>query len=237
MCGIVAYVGESSCRDFIVEGLERLEYRGYDSAGFVCLNSKHGHLDFVKEVGCIANLKSALDGASFEGAIGMGHTRWATHGEPSIENAHPHFDCRKSVAVVHNGIVEDHSSLRKELTAAGHDFYSMTDTEVMAHLLEVALSKDNNLNQAAIQLASRLDGAFACVFILEKYPDTLLLMRRRSPLVIGVGKDEMFVASDYLAFSDRTQDVVFMPENSFGLVKRGSIELFGFDGSPLEVKK
>lgn len=236
MCGIVAYVGHGRCKDVVLTGLTRLEYRGYDSAGFVCINDKHKHLSFVKKAGSVADLKEAINTLQHDGSIGMGHSRWATHGVVDENNAHPHFSCDKSIALVHNGIVESYAQIREQLILSGHEFYSSTDTEVVVHLLESLLNFHNDLKSAMLDLVDQLHGAYAFVFLLEKYPDQLIIVRRRSPLVVGVGKNEMFVASDVIAFWDKTDDVFFVPEDSFAIVKKNSIECFDFHGKPIQVK-
>lgn len=233
MCGIVAYVGTNKCKDFILEGLSRLEYRGYDSAGFVCIDEHHKHLSFAKEVGRVAALRSTLDTLGYDGTVGMGHTRWATHGTAEKHNAHPHFDCQKSIAVVHNGIIEGYSSIRDRLIAEGHSFYSATDTEVAAHLLGEAVAFHKTLQAALISLVNQLQGAYAFVFIMEQYPDQLVVIRRRSPLVIGIGDNEMFVASDPLVCAERTNKMLFMPDDSFAIVKKDHIDLYDFTGKAL----
>jgi glucosamine--fructose-6-phosphate aminotransferase (isomerizing) len=236
MCGIFGYVGKGHCRDFILEGLSRLEYRGYDSAGFVCIDREHGHLNYVKEVGRISVLKRSLEKLQYDGVIGLGHTRWATHGVTNQQNSHPHFNCQKTIAVVHNGIIEGYEKLRKQLSSQGHEFYSSTDTEVIVHVLSMLLDQGKPLPQALVQLAGKLQGAYACVFLLEKHPDKLVVMRRRSPLAIGVGDGEMFVGSDYLAFSDKTKNVLFMPEESFAILTKSEMDLYDFRGASLPIK-
>lgn len=236
MCGIVAYVGNRPCRQTVLEGLSRLEYRGYDSAGFVCIDTKHNHFSFHKEAGGIAPVQRLLETAKFDGFVGMGHTRWATHGVVDLRNAHPHFNCNKSVAVVHNGIVEDHETLREELVSKGHDLSSTTDTETVAHLLGDLVIEHGDLKSAVLSLVKRIKGAYSFVFLLEQFPDKLLLVRHRSPLVVGIGEQEAFAASDFMAFSDKTRNVIFMPDDSFAFLSKDAIEVFAFDGKPLQVQ-
>ncbi len=235
MCGIVAYVGQGQCKKNILDGLSRLEYRGYDSAGFVCINNKHKHLSFVKKVGSVSELKEAINSTQHNGSIGMGHSRWATHGIVDEANAHPHFNCDKSIAVVHNGIVESYTQIRERLIQSGHDFYSSTDTEVVAHLLGSLLKFHKDLKNALLDLVKQLQGAYAFVFLLEKYPDQLIVVRRRSPLVVGIGSNEKFIASDIIAFWDKTDTVFFVPENSFAIIKKDSIQAYDFFGKLLSV--
>ncbi len=235
MCGIVAYIGGGLCRNFILEGLTRLEYRGYDSAGFVCLDSKKNRLSFAKEAGGVSQLKRLAEKISFDGNSGIGHTRWATHGVVCEVNTHPHFNCEKTIAVVHNGIVERYEETKDELISRGHNLESTTDTEVVVHFFSELVKKEKDLKIAVQKLTQHFQGAFALIFILQDYPDQLILVRRRSPLAIGVGQGEMFVASDFLAFSDRTDSVIFMPDECFAFVKKDSLEFFDFDGRKIFV--
>ncbi len=232
MCGIVAYVGEKPCRQYIFDGLTRLEYRGYDSAGFVCIDSRHNHFSYHKEASNVDIVKKMAQAVTFDGNIGLGHTRWATHGVVDQRNAHPHFNCRKSIAVVHNGIIEGFEALREQLIQDGHDFYSSTDTEVAVHLFSSLLTAQKSIKAAVLALTKKLHGAYSLVFLLEDYPEQLIILRHKSPIVIGIGDNEMFVASDFLAFSDKTKQVVFLPEKSFAIVKKDSIEMFDFTGNP-----
>jgi glucosamine--fructose-6-phosphate aminotransferase (isomerizing) len=236
MCGIVAYVGNKPCRSFVIEGLSRLEYRGYDSAGIVCIDNKTNHLISCKEVGGVCILEKMSKEAGFDGCVGMGHTRWATHGVVDQKNAHPHFNCKKNIAVVHNGIIEEHDELRQKLEKEGHVFSSATDTEIAAHLLGKYINEYKDLRLAAAQLAISIKGAFALVFVLENYPNQILVFRHRSPMVLGVGEGENFVASDLLAFSDKTNKIIFLPDECFALVKKDSIELFDFNNQPIQIQ-
>lgn len=234
MCGIVAYVGNGRCRQFILDGLARLEYRGYDSAGLVCIDQQHGHFSYHKEAGGTSPVKRLSQTVHFDGPVGVGHTRWATHGVVDESNAHPHFNCDKSLAVVHNGIIEHHEALKERLLSEGHAFTSTTDTEVVAHLMSAQLTEcHEDVLQAALQVARVLHGAYGLIFLYEKMPDVLILMRRRAPLVIGIGEGEAYVASDLLAFSHKTGLVSFVPDESVALVKKDSIEYFSLTGKPL----
>jgi len=236
MCGIVGYVGKKHCKDFVLQGLSRLEYRGYDSAGFVCLSKSHNHLCFEKKVGKVSVLQKSLEQVSYDGFVGMGHSRWATHGVVNEQNAHPHFNCDKTIAIVHNGIVESFQDIKDKLIAQGHDFYSSTDTEVVAHFFSSLVSFHKTLKSAIVDLVNQLQGAYAFVILMEEYPDQLIVVRRKSPLSIGVGDGEMFVASDLLAFSDKTNKVLFMPDESFAIIKKDGIELFDFFGKTIVPK-
>jgi glucosamine--fructose-6-phosphate aminotransferase (isomerizing) len=233
MCGIAGYVGHRKCKNFIIEGLSRLEYRGYDSAGFVCIDEKNQHLSFVKEVGPVQRLKETLEKIGYDGTIGVGHTRWASHGPAEKANAHPQFDCQKTLAVVHNGILEGHLAIRKRLLQEGHFFDSITDTEVAAHLLGEAIAFHKSLRSAILSVITQLKGAYALVFLVEKEPNKLILIRHKSPLVIGVGDSEMFVGSDPVVFADQTNKVLFMPDNSYAIVSPNHIELYDFQNNPI----
>lgn len=234
MCSVVGYVGASYCRELILESLARLEYRGYDSAGFACLNPDNQRLMYAKSPGRLSQLKDVLKQAPIDGFLGIGHTRWSTHGPATHENAHPQFDCEKQVSIVHNGIIENHHALRKDLLTLGHVFHSDTDTEVVAHLFEDLLTTyHGQLKSSLVDLVGRLEGAYAFVAVVEGFPDTLILTRRRSPLCVGIGKGEMFVASDPLAFAGKTDKVVFLPDASFAFVQKDQIQLFDFAGNVL----
>lgn len=234
MCSVVGYIGNGFSRAFVMEGLSRLEYRGYDSAGFSCLNGDK-RLLYTKSEGKLANLVDKLAIAPIDGAVGIGHTRWSTHGLSSTQNAHPHFDCEKTLSIVHNGIIENYHELKQQLLQAGHAFHSETDTEVVAHLFEDYLASHKSFKSAVVDLVTHLEGAYAFITILQNYPDIMVLVRKRSPLCIGIGEGEMFVASDSLAFAGKTKKVLFMPDESFAFVYKDKIELFSFDGTPLAV--
>jgi len=235
MCGIVGYIGKNYSRNFVIDGLSRLEYRGYDSAGFACLNQTDNRLLYARAVGQLSNLVKKIEEHPIDGNVGIGHTRWSTHGVSSQENAHPQFDCEKTLSIIHNGIIENHHELRESLKVTGHVFHSDTDTEIIAHLFETLLVTHTNLKSAVIDLVNSLEGAYAFISILQDHPDTMLLVRRRSPLCIGIGEDEMFVASDLLAFVGKTKQVLFLPDQSFALVKKDMIELYDFSGAPLPI--
>jgi glucosamine--fructose-6-phosphate aminotransferase (isomerizing) len=233
MCGIVGYVGKDYSRDFIIEGLSRLEYRGYDSAGFVCINPSDNRLIYEKTVGQLGNLKKALIAHPIDGHLGVGHTRWATHGAISQENTHPQFDCQKTLSVVHNGIIENHHEIRQQLIESGHTFHSKTDSEIIAHLFEALLLSHKTFKAAIVDLVSKLEGAYALISIMQEQPDVMVVVRKRAPICIGIGDNEMFVASDILAFSDKTKKVLFLPDASFAIVRKNMLELYDFSGKPL----
>ena len=235
MCGIVGYIGKNYSRAFVMEGLSRLEYRGYDSAGFACLNPADNRFLYAKSPGRLPNLLRQFDQHPIDGHLGIGHTRWSTHGIPSQENAHPQFDCQKTISIVHNGIIENHHALRLQLQAAGHIFHSQTDTEVVAHLLESLLAAHQTFKGALTDLVSQIEGAYAFVVVLQDFPDQMVLVRKRSPMCIGIGDNEMFVASDPMAFAGKTKKVIFVPDESFAIVKKDMIELYDFTGKALQL--
>ncbi len=234
MCGIIAYTGKRQCKDTVLAGLSRLEYRGYDSAGFICIDAKTNRFSYHKEAGGIAPVKRLQEATTFNGLTGMGHTRWATHGIVDTTNAHPHLNCHKNIAVIHNGIIEGHDELREQLLARGHSILSATDTELAVHLFTDELDDANgDLKSAMVSFASKIRGAFAFIFLLEQFPDTIVVVRHRSPMVFGLGDQEAFVSSDLLAFADNINSVVFMPDDSFALVRPDSLELYSFSGKPI----
>lgn len=235
MCTVVGYIGKSLCRTYIFEGLARLEYRGYDSAGFACLEPATQKLLYTKASGQLSQLAERLQQNPIDGYLGIGHTRWSTHGNFSERNAHPHFDCSKTISVVHNGIIENHGELKKELLKAGHVFESDTDTEVISHLFESFLNEKDFSVQTVSEIVQALDGMYACVIMMQMFPDTLVALRRKSPLCIGIGDDEMFVASDVIAFAGRTDKVFFLPDESFAFVTRNGIKAYSFSGDEIPV--
>lgn len=233
MCSVVGYRGPRACRNMVLEGLSRLEYRGYDSSGFACITPE-GKLACIKTPGGIDQLKNKIESTAhsaqaLDGMIGIGHTRWSTHGVASESNAHPHFDCQKTVAVVHNGIIENFVALKEKLQLVGHHFLSQTDTEVVAHLFE-DLSKNSTPENAALALVSQLQGAYALLIMSQKFPDYLIAIRKSSPLCIGIGADQMFVGSDVFAFADKIDQVVFLPDESFALVSQTGYHVYNFFG-------
>ena len=231
MCGIVGYVGASTAVDVLVPALKRLEYRGYDSAGVATING-HG-LEICKALGKIANLEAQFTRTgSPAGTIGIAHTRWATHGRPCEENAHPHVDCHHHLAVVHNGIIENHQQLRATLSAKGHRFRSQTDTEVIAHLIEHHLpAAGGDLKDAILRAVRELKGSYAIACIADDRPDTLIAVRGGgSPLVIGAGEREAFLASDIPALLGRSRDVVILEEGDIAVLTRGNVRINRLDG-------
>jgi glucosamine--fructose-6-phosphate aminotransferase (isomerizing) len=212
MCGIIGYIGHQNCVPIILDGLQRLEYRGYDSAGIALIED--GKFFGLKQAGKVSELAAALkaNGVSHTSGLGIGHTRWATHGEPNDINAHPHYDCREEIAVIHNGIVENFGSIKTRLTRQGHTFRSNTDTEVLAHLIEEMYAKSHDLC-AAVRLAlAEVEGTYGLVVISVHEPDKIIVARKGSPLLIGVGDGENFVASDASAVVDHTRQVVYLAD-------------------------
>ncbi len=229
MCGIVGYVGKAQALPILLNGMESLEYRGYDSAGVAILDN--GHLGVVRRAGRLQELRTALEPDGIEGRLGIGHTRWATHGAPTDENAHPHLDCTGTLAVVHNGIVENHDVLRKRLMAEGHTFRSGTDTEVVAHLLESLMSNgEGSLLDAVLAATKELEGAFALVCIRVDEPTTIIVARQEPPTIVGATADAGYVGSDIPALLGYTRDVVPLGNRQVAEVMPGSLRVFDFDG-------
>ncbi|MEV7365759.1 glutamine--fructose-6-phosphate transaminase (isomerizing) [Streptomyces sp. NPDC091299] len=234
MCGIVGYVGPQSALDVVVAGLKRLEYRGYDSAGVAVLAD--GGLAAAKKAGKLVNLeKELVDRPLPAGTTGLGHTRWATHGAPTDVNAHPHLDNAGRVAVVHNGIIENFALLRAELAERGHVLASDTDTEVVAHLLAEEFAVTADLAEAMRLVCRRLDGAFTLVAVHADEPDVVVGARRNSPLVVGVGEGEAFLASDVAAFIAHTRSAIELGQDQVVELRRDGVTVTGFDGRPADV--
>ena len=234
MCGIVGYVGQQQALEIVVAGLRRLEYRGYDSAGVAVISE--GQLDVRKKAGKLANLESLLGTDPLPASTtGIGHTRWATHGGPTDSNAHPHLSEDRSVAVIHNGIIENFSDLRDELTASGVQLASETDTEVVAHLLAEAFpAADGDLAEAMRRVCRRLEGAFTLVAIDRTQPDLVVGARRNSPLVVGLGEGENFLASDVAAFVDHTRNALELGQDQVVILTPDEVFVTDFDGNPVD---
>ncbi|MGL5948600.1 MAG: glutamine--fructose-6-phosphate transaminase (isomerizing) [Aeromonas sp.] len=234
MCGIVGAVAQRDVADILVEGLRRLEYRGYDSAGLAILGAGHA-LTRVRRLGKVAQLANALSAAPVSGAIGIAHTRWATHGEPSERNAHPHLSA--NIVVVHNGIIENHEPLRQQLKGLGYEFYSDTDTEVIVHLIHHELKRAESL-LAATQIAlKQLRGAYGMVVMDSNDDSQLVVARSGSPLVIGLGMGENFIASDQLALLPVTRRFIYLEEGDVALVSRRVVHIFDAQGAPVQRKE
>ncbi|WP_406216165.1 glutamine--fructose-6-phosphate transaminase (isomerizing) [Streptomyces canus] len=235
MCGIVGYVGRASAASVIISGLKRLEYRGYDSSGLAVLTD--GGLATAKSAGKLANLEDLLRQRPLPGgSTAIGHTRWATHGGPTSANAHPHLDNAKRVAVVHNGIIENFAALRAELAERGHEMASETDTEVVAHLLAEHFAATGDLAEAMRGVCRRLDGAFTLVAVHADVPDTVVGARRDSPLVVGVGEGEYFLASDVAAFIAHTREAIELGQDQVVELRPGSVTVTDVHGEPAEVR-
>jgi glutamine---fructose-6-phosphate transaminase (isomerizing) len=233
MCGIVAYVGPQSAREVVLDGLRRLEYRGYDSAGIAVLSE--GSLSARRKAGALSNLERVLESDPLpDGGTGLGHTRWATHGRPTDENAHPQLDCHGDLALIHNGVIENHALLRTRLIDDGHIFGSQTDTEVAAHLLEEAFAKCGDLAEAMRQVCHVLEGSFSLVAVHRAAPGLVVGARRNSPLVVGVGDGEMFLASDVAAFIAHTRDAVELGQDQVVAVTADGFAITTFDGEPVD---
>jgi glutamine---fructose-6-phosphate transaminase (isomerizing) len=231
MCGIVAYVGNRQAQDVIIKGLKRLEYRGYDSAGIALLN---GGLNVYKKKGKVSDLETYLKGKNLDSHIGIGHTRWATHGEPNDVNAHPHYSSTGKLAIIHNGIIENYSSLKQELLNKGHKFLSETDTEVFIHFIEDI--KDNvgcSLDEAVRLALTKVVGAYAIVIMSLEDPDLLVAARKGSPLVVGVGKGEFFLASDATPIVEYTNEVVYLNDQEIAVIRSGKLSIRNTANLPL----
>lgn len=228
MCGIVGYYGKDYAAKMVLDGLSQLEYRGYDSAG-IALIEDSGHLIYAKEKGRLKNLEETMHVQNLEGHIGIGHTRWATHGAPSKVNAHPHLNEARTIAVVHNGIIENYMELKKELIGYGYKFVSDTDTEVIAHLID--FYEEGNLVNAVYNAVKRLKGAYALGIISSNQPDTLIAVRNESPLVIGVKGQEYMIASDIPALLKVTRDVYYMDNGEVAIIENGKLRIQDYAGN------
>ena len=222
MCGIVGYVGSRAATSLLIEGLKRLEYRGYDSAG-IAMSNGHG-LETRRAKGKISMLESVVNGSPIHGSVGIAHTRWATHGAPNECNAHPQVDCSNTIAVVHNGIIENYAALRKMLQMQGHTFKSETDTEVLAHLIEAAMDGDP-LEDAVIDALNLVQGTYGIAVISSKDPDKIVCARNGSPLLIGLGENEYYVASDAAAILQHTRQVVYLDDGEMGVLTKQGYEV------------
>ena len=233
MCGIVGYVGHGDTKEIILHGLKTLEYRGYDSSGMALMSN--GEILVEKKAGRIENLEESMKGKNFSSEIGIGHTRWATHGVPSDRNSHPHYSMDKSVAVVHNGIIENYQVLRKELEEKGYIFSSDTDTEVISQLIQDMYN--GNILDTVSKVVKRLEGSYAIGVLHKNHPDELICAREHSPLVVGIGEKENFIASDISALLKYTKDVYYLEDGDIAVLKAGSIEIFDRDEKPVTREK
>jgi glucosamine--fructose-6-phosphate aminotransferase (isomerizing) len=230
MCGIIGYIGPKDVVPVLIDGLRRLEYRGYDSAGVAVV--KNGHVDLRRSAGKLSNLETVIDHAPLAGDYGVGHTRWATHGRPTEENAHPHRDCTGKIVVVHNGIIENYLDLKLELQSQGHTFVTETDTEIVAHLVEREM-KDDGLENAVRRALLLMRGLFALVLISADDPEKIVTVRNGPPIVVGLGQGEFFVASDIPAILSHTRDVVFLGDEEMAVITKTGVEFTDFFGRPV----
>lgn len=230
MCGIVGVVGSKNSVAIIIDGLKKLEYRGYDSAGIAVI--ENGKFKTVKEEGKIAKLEAALKKNKLTSDIGIGHTRWATHGRPSKQNAHPHAS--SNVCVVHNGIIENHQELREKLQKFGAKFLSQTDTEVAPHLIEYYFEKTGDIKKAMLESAKEIHGTFALAVIFKGHEDVIAVAKRGSPLVLGISKNENYIASDYYALANHTNQIIALEDDEFAIISKNKIEIFDAKGRTIK---
>jgi glucosamine--fructose-6-phosphate aminotransferase (isomerizing) len=234
VCGIVGYIGPKPVVPLILDGLQRLEYRGYDSAG-IAVVGQNGKLEIRRASGKLRNLEEALRKSPIEGTYGIGHTRWATHGRPTEENAHPHRDCTGEIVVVHNGIIENYLALKHELIREGHTFVTETDTEIIAHLVE-KYAKNKPLEEAVRQTVKRLSGVYALSVVSTKDPNKIVAARLGPPSVVGLGNGEYFIASDIPALLHHTREVFFLSDGDIVVITRDGVKVMDFEGHPVERK-
>ncbi|HEV3255063.1 MAG TPA: glutamine--fructose-6-phosphate transaminase (isomerizing) [Candidatus Acidoferrales bacterium] len=233
MCGIVGYVGSKKVVPLILDGLRRLEYRGYDSAG-IAVVGQNGKLEIRRAPGKLRNLEEVIRTSPLDGVYGMGHTRWATHGRPTEENAHPHRDCTGEIVVVHNGIIENYLELKHQLIREGHKFVTETDTEVIAHLVEKFSTKGVLLEDAVRKTVAQLTGIYALVVLSTRDPGKIVAARLGPPVVIGLGQDEYFVASDIPAVLPHTRDVFFLADGDIAVITPQGVRVMDFQGQTIE---
>ena len=232
MCGIVGYVGDRQAAEFLLDGLSKLEYRGYDSAGIAVYDGENIRVE--KSVGRLAALRDKIKGNVPMGSLGIGHTRWATHGRPSDVNSHPHADCHGDFAIVHNGIIENYLSLKEELIAKGHVFKSETDTEVVVHLLEEVYNGD--FIAAVRAVLERIEGSYALAFMSRRHPDLLICTKQDNPLIIGLGEGENFIASDIPAIISKTRRTYILADGEVAIVRKDAVEVTNHLGAPVPKK-
>jgi glucosamine--fructose-6-phosphate aminotransferase (isomerizing) len=230
MCGIIGYIGPKDVVPVLIDGLRKLEYRGYDSAGVAVV--RHGNIDLRRSAGKLSNLEQVIDTDPIAGDYGVGHTRWATHGRPTEENAHPHRDCTGKIVVVHNGIIENYLDLKQELQRQGHTFVTETDTEIVAHLVEREM-RDDGLENAVRRALLLMRGLFALVLISADDPEKIVAVRNGPPIVVGLGDGEFFVASDIPAILAHTRDVVFLGDEEMAVITRTGVTFTDFFGRPV----
>lgn len=234
MCGIVGYIGEKNASQVLINALKKLEYRGYDSAGIAVL--EEGDILVRKCKGALKFLQEKIAGETIKGSVGIGHTRWATHGEPSDTNSHPHTNMDNTISIVHNGIIENYAELKVKLQEKGIVFQSQTDTEVIVHLIDQFYKKEKDLFNAIIKTLNTLEGSFALGVICKDYPDRIICARKESPLVVGLGKGENFIASDVPALLEYTRDVYYLDEKEIAVLYTDHVNLYNFEGEKI-IKK
>ncbi|MBQ8678749.1 MAG: glutamine--fructose-6-phosphate transaminase (isomerizing) [Treponema sp.] len=231
MCGIVGYVGSKQATPVLINGLKKLEYRGYDSAGIAVLSEDSDEILVRKSKGALKFLEEKIADEVIKGSVGIGHTRWATHGEPSDLNSHPHTNVSGTIAVVHNGIIENYAKLKAYLQDQGVVFKSQTDTEVIAHLINYFYEKTGEIFKAVLETLHRLEGSYALGVVCTKYPDRVIAARKESPLIVGLGKGENFIASDVPAVLEYTRDVYYLNQNELAVLYNDHVDLFDSDGN------
>ncbi|MCH8329507.1 MAG: glutamine--fructose-6-phosphate transaminase (isomerizing) [Nanoarchaeota archaeon] len=232
MCGIIGYIGNSKAAPILIEGLKRLEYRGYDSAGISTIDKNN--IIIEKDIGKIEEIQRKINFEKIEGTVGISHCRWATHGSVTKENAHPHTDCKGNISIVHNGIIENFSELKEQLIKKGHKFKSSTDTEVIVHLIEDNYNGD--IEEATRKALKQIEGSYALGVICAKEPDKLIAARNESPLIIGLGKDENFIASDVPAILKYTKKVIYLENNEMAILTKNNCLIKNIDGNKIEKK-
>lgn len=228
MCGIVGYIGNTAAAPVLIDGLKKLEYRGYDSAGIAVFDHSK-QLTVTKAKGPLSALEALVTKEKSRGTVGIGHTRWATHGEPTISNAHPHFNEAKTIAIVHNGIIENYDLLRKHLTARGYRFISSTDTEAVVHLLDHHYQQEKDPLQAIRQTLTEIEGSYALGILFTDHPHTVFATKKDSPLVIGLGNDENFIASDVPAILKHTRNVIYLKNREIAAIQKNQVNLYDLD--------
>ncbi len=232
MCGIIGYLGQKPIVPVLMEGLKRLEYRGYDSAGIVTLSN--GSINLVKQAGKISNLEALLADHPLNGSVGIAHTRWATHGVPNSENAHPHTDCRNKIALIHNGIIENYDVIKTELIAKGHQFRTQTDTEALVHLIEEFYKSGMSFEEAVRAALTQVEGTYGIAAVCSDEPEVIVAARKGSPLVVGIGDGENFVASDVSAIINHTKQVSYLDDGEMVVVRRNSIAVTTIGNQPVQ---
>ena len=232
MCGIVGYLGKKPIVPVLLEGLKRLEYRGYDSAGIATFSN--GHVNVVKQAGKISNLETLLHNRAINGGVGIAHTRWATHGVPNSTNAHPHTDCKGKIALIHNGIIENFGVIKTDLLSKGHEFSTQTDTEALVHLIEEFYQHGMSFEEAVRAALSQVEGTYGIAVVCSDEPDVIIAARKGSPLIVGHGEGENFVASDVSAIINHTKQVSYLDDDEMAVVRRNGIEIKTISNLPVQ---